>query len=283
MSKLILCTGAYAEKPYYFEKAGKNIYSVEELCYVIIHNAFLIDTEAFDEKLCTWIYEECHLKKLSEELRSMIGRKCSAASMAGMILEYVKYGTISEINKTQEIIKNNANLDEFDKGMARADYLMKAGSYRLAIAEYDHLLANTADYDKKIRAKIEHNEGVMYAGLFQFEKAAEMFLKAYNDRENEESYLEYLAAKRLSMSERDYISFIGEYQEAHELSLKLEQRMDEANDLFASSENNHMLQTLSVYRSESNSSEYYDKVADIAADLKEEYREMVKEIQEKRS
>ena len=48
-----LCIGSYAKTPYYIEKVGIHIYSIEELCYYLFQNAFLLDytimnTEIFD-------------------------------------------------------------------------------------------------------------------------------------------------------------------------------------------------------------------------------------------
>ncbi|MCR5101258.1 MAG: hypothetical protein K6B41_07865 [Butyrivibrio sp.] len=282
MSKLILCTGAYAEKPYYWEKVGKNIYSIEELCYLVIHNAFLIDSDSFDEEMINWISDECKLKKLAEELRSMLAKKCSPASVAGTLLEYVRYGTDEEIAKAQEIIKENSSLDEFQKKMARADYLLKSGSYKQALNEYDAVLTGDVNIDKMTRAKIEHNKGVIYAGFFQFKKAAEMFALAFQDGNSEESYLEYLTALRLYMPESEYINYLSENTIPNEVALKLEKRINEAEEMYASSDDSKMIKELSDIRNNSNISEYNNKIADIAGNLKQEYRGMVRQRSKKR-
>ena len=55
MSKPILCIGSYAKTPYHIEKIGRNVYCIEELCYCIVKNAFLLDEESFTRDLFDWI------------------------------------------------------------------------------------------------------------------------------------------------------------------------------------------------------------------------------------
>ncbi|SDB03465.1 hypothetical protein [Butyrivibrio sp. INlla16] len=275
MRGLILCTGRYALKPYYLEKIGRRIYSIEELCYCITQNAFLIDVDSFEMSLVDWIGNELGLEKLADELRHMIVHKCSAVSLAGMILDYVGYSTKEEIDSTEETLRSNADMDIYEKRMSRAEFLMKQGHITQAFSEYDYLLKHMPEMDKNIKSKIEHNQGVMYAHLFMYDMAAEFFHKAWEDGGADESYLGYLAAKRMMMDEKEYVSFVSSHKEAHNLSLKLEQRMDEANDLYDASTANIKVRSLELYRSGAKMSEYYEAVERITKDMKEEYRGLV--------
>ncbi len=277
MSSPILCIGSYAQKPFHIEKIGRNVYCIEELCYVIVQNAFLLDEELFSKELFNWIEEECSLSKLSDELRSMYTKRCSMASLAGTILDYVGYNTRKEIDRTEEILRENAGMDVYKKKLARADYLMKAGRFSMAFGEYEFLLQNTPDIDKELRGRIEHNEGVMYARLFLFRKAADMFKKAYEDSGNRESYLQYLSAVRMDLSNKEYVAFIADSDEAYEASMVVESRMKEAEELFGASDENHMLGTLAVYKAESKMQEYYSGVGAITDSMKYEYRELVRD------
>ena len=229
MSKLIQCTGTYAQKPYYIAKIGMQVHSVEELCYSIVQYAFILDAEDFDSEMTKWLSEECGLKKMAEELDEFLRRKGSAAGFAGMILEYVRYNTAEEISKTQEIMRANAGMNVYEKKMARANYLMKNGKCYQAFLQYDALLKILPQMEHEMHAKIEHNKGVILADLFDYENAAVMFRKEYGDRPTEEAYLCYLAALRMSMPEKKYIAFIGSDKEAYSFSMKLEKRMNEAS------------------------------------------------------
>ena len=75
MSKPILCIGTYAKTPFHIEKVGKNVYCIEELCYILVNNAFLLDEDSFGNDLFDWIEKECSLERLADELRSMYMKK----------------------------------------------------------------------------------------------------------------------------------------------------------------------------------------------------------------
>lgn len=272
----ILCIGSYAKKPYHIEKVGRNVYCIEELCYCIVQNAFLLDEENFDEELFDWVDKECSLTRLSDELRSMSSKRCSVAALAGTILDYVGYNTRGEVDKTEEILRENAGLDVYAKKLQRADFLMKSGRFAMAFSEYSFLLSNTPGIDSELRARIEHNEGVMYARLFLFDRAAEMFLAAYNDSGDKESYYQYLSAVRMNLSNKEYISFIADNEEAYEASMEVERRMKEAQELYQASEVKHKIGTLSMVKAEGRTREYYDRVGDLTDTVKADYRGLVK-------
>ena len=277
MGRPILCIGTYAETPYYIDKIGKNVYCIEELCYCIVQNAFLLDEDSFNRELFDWIAKECSLERLADELRSMHKKRCSMASIAGTILDYAGYNTKKEVDKTEEILRENAGMDIYKKRLSRADFLMMNGRYAMAFKEYEFILANTPDMNNKLRARIEHNEGVMYARLFRFEKAEKMFLKAFEDGRNPESYIQYLAAVRMKLSQKEYVNFIADNDETYEASLELEERMNEALELYGASDDKHTLGTISVIKAEGKMHEYYDMVEEQTRDIKEEYRTLVRE------
>ncbi len=277
MSRPLLCIGTYATTPYHIEKAGRNVYCIEELCYCLVNNAFLLDEDSFGQDLFDWIDKECSLEKLADELRGMAMKKCSIASLAGTILDYVGYNSRKEIDRTEEILRANAGMDVYKKKMARAEFLMKNNRYSMAFKEYEFLLDNTPDIDKKLRARIEHNEGVMYARLFLFDKAARMFRNAFEDGRDQESFLQYLMAVRMSLSDKDYISYIADNEDAYDASLELEKRLKEADELYGTSEDNHSLGTLGVYKAEGKMHDYYTMVGEMTEGLKAEYRELVKD------
>ena len=52
MNKPILCIGTYAQTPFHMEKIGRNVFCIEELCYCIVQNAFLIDEESIVTDVC---------------------------------------------------------------------------------------------------------------------------------------------------------------------------------------------------------------------------------------
>ena len=72
MSELLFCHAPIAALPYYIEGLGINIYSMEELCYFIAGNVFLLDDSFMNEELCTWIEKQMGAYKLAENLRNVM-------------------------------------------------------------------------------------------------------------------------------------------------------------------------------------------------------------------
>ncbi|MEI3246665.1 MAG: hypothetical protein V8S26_11405 [Lachnospiraceae bacterium] len=54
----ILCKTKTAKKPFFIENISTNIYSMEELCYYLYNNLYLIDDTLLNEKLCVWLKDE---------------------------------------------------------------------------------------------------------------------------------------------------------------------------------------------------------------------------------
>ena len=57
--QMILGTGRRAETPYYMERFYVNLYSVEELCFLFVDRAELLDAEIMQRDLVRWLEEEC--------------------------------------------------------------------------------------------------------------------------------------------------------------------------------------------------------------------------------
>ena len=53
--KASLCVGEYCENAYNVEGLDIRVYSMEELCYCLKENAFLLDLSIMNDKLVDWI------------------------------------------------------------------------------------------------------------------------------------------------------------------------------------------------------------------------------------
>ena len=72
MGELLFCHEPIAALPYYVEGIGINLYSMEELCYYIMGNTYLLDNSFMSEELCTWVEKQMGLYKLAEQLRDIM-------------------------------------------------------------------------------------------------------------------------------------------------------------------------------------------------------------------
>ncbi len=275
MGRVLLCTGKYAENPYCFENICVNIYSVEELCYLLSSNPFMINADIMDRSLAEWLDTECGLPELSHELLTLLNRASQPGIFVDTILDFVNYSTEKDRKRIEEVLRDNIGLSEFERRKKQGDYLVKNGRYRLALTEYDKILLELPEAEAEIRAEIYHNMGVAHGRLFEYESAARSFKKAYELSGREESGIQYLVAIRSQLSDGKYISFIAENGQYYELSLKVEKLLEAARGQFEASEVSRMLSALQFYREEGNTASYYEDIDKMIAQLKEDYRSSV--------
>ena len=279
MSQIIMGTGTYAGSPYYLERYYVNIFSVEELCYVLVENAELLDRDIMQRELVRWLDEQCGLNQLAHTLYSLLNQNGSTVAFVGTILEYVNLYPEEVTAQTEQIIRDNEGLNPYERGKAKADYMLQNKKYFTAYKQYYTLLDRIPQTENLLRAKILHNMGVTCANLFMFRQAAEMFSKAYEEDANEESLELYLAALRMHYDDKDYVDYIARHPEYHNVSLKVERQMERAFGQFEGTDENRMLFTLQVFKEEGGGTagsdvQYYQEIEKLTTGLKEAYRDM---------
>lgn len=280
MGQTILGTGRYAEKPYFVDKFYINLYSVEELCYLLVEKAESLDPEIMQRELVQWLDEQCGLDQLAHALYSLMNQNGSTAAFVGIILEYVNLYPVDVVSRTEETIRGNEGRSPQERQKSKADYMLQNGRYYGALKQYYALISRGTEMDKTLSAQVLHNMGVAYARLFMFRQAAERFLQAYETDGAKESLSLYLTSVRMYSEDKDYIAFIAEHPEYHNASLLVERRIEQAGGQFEATDENRMLFTLQVFREEGsstagNETPYYQEVERLTSELRERYREYV--------
>ncbi len=271
MGRLIEPMGNYTKTPYYIAQTDTAVHCVEELCFVFCRNTFLLDRGIMDMELARWLDKECGLTELSHEIIPLIQKKGSPSVLIGTILEYVGYGTKKEREEVAEALKNSVDLDAASRRKVFADYLVENKRFAQAVAEYERLLEEVPPMDHMMRACLFHNKGVALCRLFAFGEAAEAFLEACKeDPESKESEVQYLAAKRLSLSEEDYIAFVADHKVWHEQSLEVEKRMEMCRMEYEDSDDFKRLEEV-LSR---NDISFYEELSKTVTAMKGKYREM---------
>lgn len=276
MGRVILCTGKVATIPYYFDKLGIRVWSVEELCYCLYENAFLLEQDIVSNKLTGWLAKECDLPQLAEVLTPLLHQKNSLAAFVVKILEYVGYYNIQALTHVGNTLQAGASLSDYEKKKQRGDYLVTNRKYAKAIQEYDWLLMDIPAGEERVRAGVLHNKGVALAGMFLFEHAAREFLAAYELVHEPDYYRAYLAAKRMQLDDREYIAFVADLPEAYDISISLEREIDGILEEWEGSECLKNLSELKEIREEGRKSLYYEEIDRHTQAIKEQYREFVR-------
>ena len=280
MSQVILGTGKYAERPYFMEKFYVNLYSVEELCYLLVEKAELLDQDVMRRDLVQWLDEQCDLDELAHTLYSLLNQNGSIVAFVGTILEYVNLYPAEVVEQAEQIVRSNEGLNPYERGKAKADYILQDRKYEMALRLYHSLLAQVPETDRKLRSAILHNMGTACAGMFMFRQAAEWFRQAHETDRTPESLESFLASLRMCYEDQEYITYIADHPEYHDASLRVERKMEQAAGQFEGTDENRMLFTLQVFKEEGNSTaggdvQYYQEIEKLTTGLKEQYREFV--------
>lgn len=241
MSRVHLCLGRTAAAPYSFDKARIRVYSVEELCYFLKENAYLLDETIFTRGLSDWLYKECGLPELGQKLNMLLKNKEKPEAFVTAIFEYTGYFRQEEIQETKRLVRVSADVSLVEKQKARADYFLESRRYVLAMQEYRNLLRDGEALAPDFSGKLYHNLGTAQARLFLFEKAAASFEQAYRLTGDPESLFQYLAAMRLHLKEPEYLNFLTEHTEYYEASLELEKRVVARKEAWVDSRNQSMV------------------------------------------
>lgn len=278
--RISICVGKYAAVPYCVPGLELSVHCIEELCYCIRENAFLIDASLMNDDLVNWIDKDCGLTDLAKELYPMVHKKGSLSSFVTMILEFTGLYDGTVTGEVERTLKKGAGLSGIEKRKSQIDYLVKKKKYGAAIRGYEELLSQWQETLKeggelpagRVRSGILHNKGVAFAGLMLYAQAAECFLEAYGIEKDSRMYEDYLAAKRMELAEEAYIAFAAENPQGYEAVLKLEQKMEELKKNWRLQPEFLRLQERKGFREDGEMQKYCEDNEQIAQALKSSYR-----------
>ncbi len=187
MSTVIFCQTKRAEQPFYINDTGLNLYSAEELCYYMEHNLPLLDRLFFAEPLQDWIRAELQLPALAGKLHAVSEEELPALEDLAMpVFDEIAWLSADERQEMIRRLQEQEGLPLPEREKLRADCLTGYHRYMLAIRLYRDILGNAED-DENMTARIWHNMGNAYAGMFQMEEACDCFRRAWEIQKNEVS------------------------------------------------------------------------------------------------
>ena len=273
---LIATTGKRTKNPYHIAAIDRDVYSIEELMYSLIQSAQLLDEEILDPELVRWIREECGLKDLSETISRIIGGQSDGNDrvlrFVTAILDASDYATDRQREETKRILRTGEGMQRYEMREARADYMCDNGHFAKALAEYQKLLEELPEPERKIRTRIWHSCGVIYADMFRFDSAAECFQRASRLSGDSEYYTDYLAAVRMYLPDSDYIAFVGKHPEAYEASLELERRMKEADLEYEDAPGTKQIEHLRELKEQGEDESFRTELQATAREMRANYR-----------
>lgn len=213
MGELILCKKPIAAVPYYIDEASLNVYSLEELCYYISHNVYLISSDFMSIELCNWIGKEIGYSDEEELLIKCIQEDAPLHKFVEILLRISDYLSGDEIKKIIETIETFENKSPWECAKIRADRLLDRNKIVDAIYSYENILDNKVKEKapKEFIGDIWHNLGVCYSRLFFFDEACVCFEYAYQLNRKKISLEAMLCAYRCKKDEEGFNMQVAKY------------------------------------------------------------------------
>lgn len=211
MGSLILCHKKRAKRPYEISRVHMRIYTIEELCYYICNNLYLIDHMIMNRRLCDWLQDELDLGEMAEMLRRELDQNASLSEFVLTILKGSVIYAPLEITKIQNLLEQLQNQKDVEKAKYKADTLLKAGEYASAILVYQSVINRERDdsVDKTFYGRIYACLGTAYGSLFLYEEAAAMYREAYHICEEPDMLKAYLYCCQRYLPEEDYLKMLS--------------------------------------------------------------------------
>lgn len=224
MSGYQLCQVKKAARPYYIESVSMNIYTIEELCFYLQQNIYLIDRTIINERLCDWIRDELGLSKLYRKLYEQLDKNEGIGSFILPIFKEAGFLSHVEFRELQEEIRKIEIQPEDIRRKMKADYLVNFKMYGNAIHEYYQILQerNPGNMGIQFYSSVLHNMAVAYGRLFLFEEAADCLWKSYGIVRSNETYQKYLMLLPFFMPEEQYRKRLAELRVPKEQMEKIE-------------------------------------------------------------
>lgn len=271
MAGFILCRSKYADKPYYINNMAINIYSMEELCYYIYNNIYLIGTDLVDEGLINYI-ETCLMEpELAKQLEFLTSQNAGLSELVITILRYVDYYTEDEIAELKGVIDMLDTQNALERLKSRADNFLNSKRYESAIHNYGLIVYGKRDktLSDEFYGDVWHNMGVAYSKLFSFKKATECFSTAYELNHREESQKAWKASAFMDvgyegMDEADELMYV--------VSKEVETLLDHAP---MESEYQDIREAI-ILKDEGKILDYYKNMDALLKRWKSEYRNYIK-------
>lgn len=210
MGKLILCSSPLAANPYHFRVTGTNVYSMEEVCYYISENIYIMQEEVFDREFAQWIRGELGMDKTADKLDRLIQDHKNLKDIVVTLCCSCDYFDEPQINKLIRVMDETENMPLRKRKKIKADNFLRGENYEKALDEYEQIISSDdmLNADEKEYGEMYHNMGVALAMLGSYKQASEYFRQAYERNKSEESKSSYLFALKFCEQEDGYQAVI---------------------------------------------------------------------------
>ena len=270
---MYMCIGTLSTTPYFLSGLGVNIYSMDELCYYLCANAYILDNDLIDVRLCDYMRDNLGMPELAAKIRKMIKEGKPLGEMVTTILVDTKYCNDEEIAKIKQILVDNASLSFAAKRKVRGDNLLCANKYPRAVEEYQYVLSVlNKEEEPELYSAILHNVGCAYAMMFLLDKAAYYFKQSYELYETRESLVMFLVCLRLTAKKEEYDRIVVKNGYDERIALEAVRIMSSAREANIDTPYGDAMKEILELHDSGKVSEYYRALDTTLEDWKLDYR-----------
>ena len=211
MGSLILCHDKHATHPYEITRIHCKIFTLEELCYYLCNNLYLIDYTIMNEQLVTWLKEELEMTDLAGALYDVIRLKGSVEKFVLTILKSSKIYREPEMIRIQNVLEHLKNQNEVEREKYKADNLLKAGEVASAILVYQSIVGKEWDdsVGREFYGQVYGCLGSAYGRLLLYEEAAAMYEKGFGVCQDTKMLKAYLYCCYRYLPQEQYVKMLS--------------------------------------------------------------------------
>lgn len=230
----ILCRTKPADTPFYIENISTNIYSIEELCFYLYNNLYLVDETILNGKLCDWLANVLGLQALAKKVRTLLEQKAQVGEVIIPIFKEIYYLSHEEMRIFSAKLEQYEAQPERVRMKMKADYLYGNEKYRNALNIYKASLRLPApdETGSQFDGSVYYNMGCAYARLFDFSEARECFRTAYDLLHSNRVLTGYLTAVFLADGEDQMRKTANSLGVDPETTEKVREQIEEARESF---------------------------------------------------
>ena len=232
MGSLILCHDQHAAHPYEITRIHCKIFTMEELCYYLCNNLYLIDYTIMNEQLCGWLEEDIGKRELADQLRDVIRMRGSVEKFVLTILKSSGIYKEAEMIRIQNVLERLKNQKDIERQKYKGDNLLESGEVEEAILVYQAIL-NEGRMRIQIPSFMERyyaSLGSAYGRMFLYQQAARMYDRAYQICEDPKLLKPYLYASYKYMSMEEYHILLTKNDTYAEINTELRSEMKEIRE-----------------------------------------------------
>lgn len=273
MSGLLLC-GKRTTTPYIIKEAGINIYSIEELCYYLYNNTYMVGIDFFSNELIQYISEELELPSLGQKLKYGVNHNLSLTSLVMEVLSATGYYSAQERQSIEKTLDALGSKSKAERMKARADMLFERKKYVSASNAYKEILGSREQtYEPSFVANIWNNIGVVYTKQFLFEDAV-MCFKTACDIERQEEYFDNMVCAAIFSRDDSLLSDLAaQYQITDEMINQYMKAIESHKKVMVRSREFMELKDKLLYDGSRELAEYKEDIREIIGKWKDEYRD----------